>query len=445
VSEFLLRSRRVVRPEGVGPAALRIRGGRIAEVITGAAGEAAADVAVTDVGDSVVMPGIVDTHVHVFEPGRAEGEGFATVTRAAAAGGVTTLLDMSLNSVPATTTREAFHAKVEAAAGRIRVDVGFWGGLVRDNAAELLPLRAAGVFGFEAFLSPSGAPGFPEVSEQDLRSAMTRLPNTRLLGHAERPEHLRPLEGDLRRYADYLATHPRSAENEAIVRLVRLCRETGTPVHILHLSSADSLETVARAKAERLPVTAETCPHYLFFAAEDVPDNATEFRCAPPIRERDNRERLWSALGEGVIDMIASDHSPSPPSLKHRETGDFARTRGGISSLGLTLSAAWTAARERGYSLADLARWMCAAPAELAGLSPWKGTIAEGKNADFVVWNPEASWSVDPAQLDTRHALTPWAGAKLSGAVEATYVKGEKIYAGGEFLSGPRGEILLAG
>jgi allantoinase len=445
VSEFLLRSRRVVRPEGVGPAALRIRGGRIAEVITGAAGEAAADVPVTDVGDSVVMPGIVDTHVHVNEPGRTEWEGFATATRAAAAGGVTTLLDMPLSSVPPTTTRDAFHAKVRAAAGRICVDVGFWGGLVRDNMAELLPLRAAGVFGFKAFLSPSGVLEFPEVSEEDLRGAMARLGNIPLLVHAEWPEHLRPPEGDPRRYADYLASRPRSAENEAIVRIVRLCRETRTPVHILHLSSADSLETVARAKAEGLPVTAETCPHYLFFAAEDVADGATEFKCAPPIRERDNRERLWAALGEGVIDMIVSDHSPSPPSLKHRESGDFARAWGGISSLGLTLPAAWTAARKRGYSLADLARWMCAAPAELAGLSPWKGTIAEGRNADLVVWNPEASWTVDPAQLHTRHSLTPWAGAELSGAVEATYVKGEKIYAGGEFLSGPRGEILLAG
>lgn len=445
MSEFLLRSRRVVRPQGVGPAALRIRGGRIAEVITGAAAEAAADVPVTDVGDSVVMPGIVDTHVHINEPGRAEWEGFATATRAAAAGGVTTLLDMPLNSVPPTTTREAFHAKVEAAAGRIRVDVGFWGGLVRDNLAELLPLRAAGVFGFKAFLSPSGVLDFPEVSEEDLRVAMARLGNFPLLVHAEWPERLRPQEGDPRRYADYLASRPRSAEKEAIVRIVRLCRETRTPIHILHLSSADSLETLARAKAEGLPVTAETCPHYLFFAAEDVADGATEFKCAPPIRERDNRERLWAALGEGVIDMIVSDHSPSPPSLKHREPGDFARAWGGISSLGLTLPAAWTAASERGYSLADLARWMCAAPAELAGLTPWKGTITEGKNADLVVWKPETKWTVEPAQLHTRHSLTPWAGAKLSGAVEATYVKGEKVYGGGKFLSGPRGEILLAG
>ena len=445
MSEFLLRSRRVVRPEGVGPAALRIRGGLIVEVIPGAAGEAASDVAVTDVGDSVVMPGIVDTHVHVNDPGRAEWEGFATATRAAAAGGVTTLLDMPLNSNPPTTTRDAFHAKVEAAAGRIRVDVGFWGGLVRDNAVELLPLRAAGVFGYKAFLSPSGVPEFPEVSEQDLRVAMTLLGDNRLLVHAEWPEHLRPWTGETRSYAGYLATRPRTAENDAVTRLVRLCRETGTPVHILHLSSADSLETIARAKAEGLPVTAETCPHYLFYAAEDIPDGATEFKCAPPIRERENRERLWTALGEGVIDMIVSDHSPSPPSLKHRESGDFARAWGGISSLGLTLPAAWTAASERGFTLSDIARWMCAAPAKLAGLAPWKGTIAEGRYADLVVWNPETSWTVDPARLHTRHKLTPWAGRELKGAVEATYLKGEKIYADGEFLSDPLGEILLAG
>jgi allantoinase len=445
VSEFLLRSRRVVRPEGVGPAALRILGGRIAEVIAGNAGAAVADVPVTDVGDSVVMPGLVDTHVHVNEPGRAEWEGFATATRAAAAGGVTTLLDMPLNSRPPTTSREAFHAKVEAAAGRISVDVGFWGGLVGDNGGELLPLSAAGVFGFKAFLSPSGVPEFPEVSEEVLRGAMARLGNIRLLVHAEWPPHLRPWQGEPRRHAGHLAARPRAAENEAIVRVVRLCRETRTPVHILHLSSAEALETIGRAKAEGLPVTAETCPHYLFFAAEEIADGATEFKCAPPIRERENRERLWAALGEGVLDMIVSDHSPSPPELKHRESGDFARAWGGISSLGLTLSAAWTAASGRGFTPGDLSRWMCAAPAKFAGLAHGKGTIAAGKYADLVVWNPEASWTVDPARLHTRHPLTPYAGRELKGVVEATYLKGEKIYAGGEFLSRARGEILLSG
>jgi allantoinase len=305
----------------------------------------------------------VDTHAHVSEPGRGESEGFATATRAAAAGGVTTLLEMPFDGVPPTTTRDAFHARVEAAAGRIRVDVGFWGGLVRDNPEELSPLRAAGIFGFKAFLSPSEAPEFPEISEQDLRSAMTRLPNIQFLVHAEWPNPPRLLEGDPRGSADYLATRPRSAETEAIVRLLRLCRETGAAVHILQLSSADSLETVARAKEEGLPVTAETCPRALFFAAEDVADGATEFQSARPTRGRDNRERLWAALGEGVIDMIVSDHSPSAPSLKHGESGDSARARSGIFSLGLTLPAAWTAAKERGYSPSDLARWMCAAPA----------------------------------------------------------------------------------
>ena len=447
MSQFLLRSRRGVRPDGIGPATLRILGGRIAEVIAGGAdaGGDATDVPVTDVGDLVVMPGLVDTHVHVNEPGRTEWEGFATATRAAAAGGVTTLLDMPLNSLPPTTTREAFHGKVEAAAGRIFVDVGFWGGLVPGNTAGLLPLSAAGVFGFKSFLSPSGVPEFPEVSEDDLRGAMAHLGNLRLVVHAEWPPHLRPWQGNPRRYAGHLAARPRAAENEAIVRVVRLCRESRTPVHILHLSSAEALETVARAKAEGLPVTAETCPHYLFFAAEEIPDGATEFKCAPPIRERENRERLWAALGEGVLDMIVSDHSPSPPELKHREAGDFERAWGGISSLGLTLSAAWTAASARGYSAGDLARWMCAAPANFAGLADWKGTIAEGKNADLVVWNPEGIWTVDPARLHTRHPLTPYAGLELKGVVEATYLKGERIYAGGEFLSSPRGEILLSG
>jgi allantoinase len=350
-----------------------------------------------------------------------------------------------LNSIPPTTTREALHDKADAAAGRLFVDVGFWGGFVGDNGDELLPLAAAGVFGFKAFLSPSGVPEFPEVSEEDLRGAMAGLGNTRLVVHAEWPPHLRPWQGNPRKHAGHLAARPRAAENEAIVRVVRLCRETGTPVHILHLSSAEALETVARAKAEGLPVTAETCPHYLFFAAEEIPDGATEFKCAPPIRERENRERLWAALADGVLDMIVSDHSPAPPELKLCEAGDFARAWGGISSLGLTLAAAWTAASERGYSVADLARWMCAGPANFAGLADGKGTIAVGKNADLVVWNPEARWTVDPARLHTRHPLTPYAGRELKGVVETTYLKGEKIYAGGEVLSEPRGEILLSG
>ena len=448
MSEYILRSRRVVRPEGVGPAAILVRGGRIADVIAErGSGEPAAGppgITVTDVGDSVVMPGLVDTHVHLNEPGRTEWEGFETATRAAAAGGVTTLVDMPLNSVPPTTNREAFHKKGEAAAGRIRVDVGFWGGLVPENTAELSPLRAAGVFGYKCFLCPSGVPEFPAVTEHDLYAATERLGDTLLLVHAEWPARLRDWQGRPDSYAAYLASRPRAAENEAVARVVRLSRESRTRVHILHLSSAEALDTVAKAKSQGLAVTAETCPHYLCFSAEEVADGATEFKCAPPIRERENRERLWQGLAAGTLDMVVSDHCPSPPELKKRDSGDFAQAWGGISSLGLTLAATWTAASERGFGLEDLTRWLSAAPAKLAGLSPWKGAIAPGKNADFVVWDPETSWRVEPSKLHQRHKLTPYAGRVLKGVVAATYLKGRKIYERGEFLSTPRGEILLS-
>ena len=448
VFEFILRSRRVVRPEAVGPADVLVRGGRIADVIPesrpGEAEARLAGIPVRDVGDSVVMPGLVDTHVHINEPGRTEWEGFETATRAAAAGGVTTLVDMPLNSVPPTTSRKAFHEKGEAAAGRLRVDVGFWGGLIPENTAELSPLRAAGVFGYKCFLCPSGVPEFPAVSMRDLNLGTELLGDTRLLVHAEWPQLLRSWQGRPDSYASYVASRPRAAENEAVARMVRLSRVSRTPVHILHLSSAEALDTVAKAKAEGLAVTAETCPHYLCFSAEEVADGATEFKCAPPIRERENRERLWEGLAAGTLDMVVSDHSPCPPELKKRDSGDFAQAWGGISSLGLTLAATWTAATERGFSLEHLTRWMSTAPATLAGLSSSKGAIAPGKNADFVVWNPEAEWRIEPETLHPRHKLTPYAGRVVKGIVETTYLKGRKIYERGQFLSTPRGEILLS-
>lgn len=443
--EFILASRRVVRPEGVGPASILVRGGRIAEVTPGAAAAPrTGGIAVTDVGDSVVMPGLVDTHVHVNDPDRAEWEGFETATRAAASGGVTTIFDMPVHSVPPTTSRDAFHEKTEAAAGRLRVDVGFWGGLVPGNLAELSPLRASGVFGYACSLCPSDVPEFPAVTEHDLLLATERLGDTPFLIHAEWPSLLRPWQGRPEKYASYLDSRPRAAENEAVARVVRLSRESGTPIHILHISSAESLDAIARAKGEGMSVTAETCPQYLCFDSEEIPDGATEFKCAPPIRERENRERLWRGLADETLDMVVSDHCPCPPEAKKRDSGDFAEARGGISSLGLTLAATWTAASERGFSLEDLARWMSAAPARLAGVSAWKGAIEAGKNADFVVWNPETQWRVEPERLHQRHKLTPWAGSVLKGVVEATYLKGMKIYERGEFPSSPRGEILLS-
>ena len=434
-----------MRHGGIAPASIRIRRGRIAAIDDA---PSPAGATVIDVGNLAVMPGVVDTHVHINEPGRSDWEGFATATAAAAAGGVTTLIDMPLNSIPPTVDSAAFHAKIEAAAGRCHVDVGFWGGLVADNLAALAPLKAAGVFGFKCFLSPSGVPEFARVEERDLEAAMPRLARMRapLLVHAELAGLLETeWNGGQDRYENYLASRPHASEKKAVEQMVRLCRETRAPVHILHLSSADAAATIARARAEGLPMTAESCPHYLFFAAEEVPDGATEFKCAPPIRERENRERLWEALAGGAIDMVVSDHSPSPPDLKCRDSGDFARAWGGISSLELSLSATWTAASERGFSLDRVADWMCRAPAAVAGLDTHKGSIAPGCDADLVVFDPEASFTVDPARLYQRHKLTPYSGRTLKGVVVATYLRGEKIFERGQLEPGAAGEILLAG
>ena len=447
--EFLLRSRRVVRPETTGPATVWIRGGRIAGIA--AEGEAVPGppgLPVTDVGARAVLPGLVDTHVHVNEPGRADWEGFVTATRAAAAGGVTTLIDMPLNSIPPTTTKHAFAAKLEAAAGKCRVNVGFWGGVVPGNREELAPLFSAGVFGFKCFLVDSGVPEFAKIGGEVLSEALDELARigALLVVHVESPDSIREISGgEPRSYARYLASRPRAAENDAVERMIRLSRHHRARVHILHLSSGEAVEAIGRARAEGVAVSAETCPHYLLFASDEIPEGATEFKCAPPIRERENRERLWQALSDGVISMVVSDHSPSPPELKRRGAGDFAGAWGGISSLELGLAAVWTAASERGFPLARLAEWMCGAPARLAGLDGRKGSIETGRDADLVVFDPEAVWTVDPEKLHHRHKLTPYAGRTLKGAVEATYLKGEKIYERGEFLSEPRGEIVLYG
>lgn len=443
--EFVLRSRRVATPDGVRPGSVWIQSGRIAGVDPHSTPRAG--LPVEDVGDDLVFPGLVDTHVHVNEPGRADWEGFETATAAAAAGGVTTLIDMPLNSLPPTTTLEALRAKVGAAAGRCAVDVGFWGGLVPGNDSELPGLRRAGAFGFKCFLAPSGVPEFPEMTDSDLLPAMRRLASLEsvLLVHAEDASRLRGAGGSVRAYGTYLASRPRDAENAAIETVLGLCRETGARIHILHLSSADALEPLAAARREGLPVTVETCPHYLSFAAEDIPDGATAFKCAPPIRERENRERLWQGLRDGVIDMIVSDHSPCPPEKKNLDSGDFFEAWGGISSLELTLAAVWTGAADRGIDVARLAGWMSAAPARLAGIGDFKGGLARGRDADLVVWDPDVIWSVDPARLHQRHKLTPYANRELKGIVRATWLKGEKIYERGRLFSNSSGEVLLSG
>jgi allantoinase len=452
-AELVVRGKRVVMPEGERAAAIHIRGGLIAAVTE--FGDVASGSLVHDAGESVVMPGLVDTHVHINEPGRADWEGFSTATRAAAAGGVTTLIEMPLNSIPATTSAAAYREKLAAAAGKLWVDTGFWGGVVPGNAGQVRPLWEAGVFGFKCFLAQSGVEEFANVAEADLRVALPELAacDAPLLVHAELPApldqaiaHL-PKGSSSRRYATWLASRPREAENDAISLLLRLCRESKVRVHIVHLSSSDAIARLREAKADAdgARVTIETCPHYLTFAAEEIADGATLLKCAPPIRERDNRERLWAALGEGTIDMIASDHSPCPSAMKLAEEGDFLRAWGGISSLQIALAAVWTEACSRGYSVTRVCEWMCRAPARLAGLVAQKGKIAAGCDADLVIWNPDAKFRVEPAALHHRHKQTPYAGRELQGVVEVTFLRGRKIFERGEFVGSPIGHILQRG
>lgn len=432
-------------PDGVRPASILVRAG----IISGLEPERAPlprGFTLFDFGDRVVMPGLVDTHVHVNEPGRTEWEGFETATRAAAAGGVTTIFDMPLNSVPPTTSVAALREKAAAASGKCFVDVGFWGGVVPGNAGELGAMADLGVPGFKCFLVPSGVPEFASVSGNDLAGALAVIARLGavLLVHAEDPRAIGSAPpADPRKYTTYLATRPSRAEDEAVALLARLCSETGARIHVVHLSSAGAIAAVEIARKAGLRLSAETCPHYLVFAAEEVPDGATEFKCAPPIRERANRERLWKGVSEGAIEVIVSDHSPAPPGMKSRDTGDFLGAWGGISSLQLRLPAVWTEARRRGHSIERLASWLCEAPAGLAGLSRRKGSFAPGADADLVVWDPEGSFEVRAESIHHRHPLTPYLGRTLSGAVEATFLRGEKIFERGGFVGPPRGRVLL--
>ena len=453
--DLVVRSRRVVVAGGTRPAAIHIRRGTIIAITD--FDEMPPGCPLDDAAEAVVMPGIVDTHVHVNEPGRTEWEGFETATRAAAAGGVTTIIDMPLNSIPATTNVKALEVKRLAAEGKCFVDVGFWGGVVPGNASELPALLAAGVFGFKCFLVPSGVDEFPAVSEADLRVAMPVVATlgVPLLVHAELPgpidaavAHIAARAGiagmapDSRRYATYLATRPREAENEAIALTFELCRASGARTHIVHLSAAEALTPLSHARATGVPVTIETCPHYLSFVADEIPDGATAFKCAPPIRERENRERLWTALAGGLIQMVVSDHSPAPLALKHADPGDFLRAWGGISSLQVSLSATWTEASARSYSLNQLAEWMCRAPARLAGLER-KGAIEAGCDADFVIWNPDAEFTVEARSLQHRHPVTPYQGRRLRGVVDRTYLRGVRVYERGKAMTNPTGRTIL--
>jgi allantoinase len=430
--DLVLRSRRAVVGDAERPAAVSVAGGRIVAVDDYAAEPAtAADV---DLGDLALLPGLVDTHVHVNEPGRTEWEGFATATRAAAAGGVTAIVDMPLNSLPPTVDVDALAVKQRAARGQIHVDVGFWGGAVPGNAGALPALHAAGVYGFKAFLADSGVPEFPPLSPDQLGEAL-RAVDAQFVVHAEDPDHLHAAASSPA-YADFLASRPPDAEHAAVATAIAAARATGGRVHILHLSAASALPLIAAARAEGLRVTAETCPHYLTLSAAEVPAGATEFKCCPPIRDAANADRLWAALADGLITCVVSDHSPCTPELKRQDTGDFAAAWGGIASVQLGLPVMWTAARARGHTLADVVRWMARRPADLVGLTG-KGRIAVGADADLVAFDPEAGFTVDPARLHHRNPVTPYAGKILTGVVRTTWLRGRTVTG-----DAPRGVLL---
>ncbi|MDQ1035250.1 allantoinase [Streptomyces sp. V3I8] len=438
--ELVLRSTRVITPEGTRAASVAVAAGTITAVLAHDA-EVPAGARLEDFGDDVLLPGLVDTHVHVNDPGRTEWEGFWTATRAAAAGGITTLVDMPLNSLPPTTTADHLRTKKDVARSKAHIDIGFWGGALPDNLKDLRPLHDAGVFGFKAFLSPSGVDEFPELDQEQLARSLAEIAGFGglLIVHAEDPHHLAaaPHRGG-RRYADFLASRPRDAENTAVANLIAQAGRLDARVHVLHLSSSDALPLIAAAKREGVRVTAETCPHYLTLTAEEVPDGASEFKCCPPIREAANQDLLWQALADGTIDVVVTDHSPSTADLK---TDDFATAWGGISGLQLSLSAVWTEARRRGHGLEDVVRWMSSGTARLVGLDDRKGAIAAGLDADFAVLAPDETFTVDPAALQHRNRVTAYAGRTLHGVVRSTWLRGERVMSQGGFTE-PRGRLL---
>jgi allantoinase len=442
-------SKRIVTPQGTRPGALLVEGERIRAICSPS--DIPADAVTRDCGNDALLPGLVDTHVHINQPGRTEWEGFRTATRAAAAGGYTTLIDMPLNCLPETTTVAALEQKRSAARGECFVDWAPWGGAVADNQQHILPLARAGVLGFKCFLIYPGCDGFTMINQQQLEAALPFIAESGLplLVHAElagpidaATDELR--DADWRSYATYLASRPDQAELEAIRLMIRLCRQYRFRLHIVHLSTSLALEELRAARAEGLQITVETCPHYLHFAAEEITDGATLLKCAPPIRSRENRQQLWQGLREGIIDMVVSDHSPCPPAMKREDTGRFDLAWGGIASVSLAASIIHTECFHRGFTLDEIVRWMSSAPAALAGISHRAGALEAGRDANFVVFDTNAEFTVTADRLHYRHAISPYLNETLRGVAKATYLRGEAVYREGSFAPKPSGrEVTL--
>jgi allantoinase len=442
-------SKRIITPQGTQPGALLVEGEKIRMICR--ASEIPADAIAHDCGNDALLPGLVDTHVHINQPGRTEWEGFRTATRAAAAGGYTTLIDMPLNCLPETTTVAALKEKRAAAQGECFVDWAAWGGAVADNQQHILPLARAGVLGFKCFLIYPGCDGFTMIDQQQLEAALPSIAESGLplLVHAElagpidiATEGLR--NADWRSYATYLASRPDQAELDAIRLMIRLCRQYSFRLHIVHLSTRLALEELRAARAEGLPITVETCPHYLHFAAEEIADGATLLKCAPPIRSKENQQHLWQGLRDGTIDMVVTDHSPCPPAMKRQDTGRFDLAWGGIASLSLAASIIHTEGCRRDFTLDDIVRWMSSAPAALAGISHRAGALKAGRDANFVIFDTGTEFTVTAAKLHYRHTISPYLNEKLHGAVKATYLRGEAVYREGTFAPKPSGrEVTL--
>ena len=435
-------SNRTITPDGIKKAVVLIKNGKIADVLNEIP---QGDFPVTNVGDSVLMPGIVDPHVHINEPGRTNWEGFDTATKAAIAGGITSLVEMPLNASPVTTTAKAFDEKIKAAKGKLHTNCGFWGGIIPGNEKEIEPLIEKGMLGFKAFLTHSGIDEFPNVTEEDLRKAMPLIAkhNLPLLVHCELsdPTHHSPLT--THHYNNYLSSRPKKWEDDAIALMIRLCEEFNCRTHIVHLSSADSIAQIAKAKQKGLPLTVETGQHYLYFNAEDIKDGQTQFKCAPPIREKENNEQLWVALKDGVIDFVATDHSPATPNLKEIESGNFMKAWGGIASIQFALPVLWTAAKKRNCTFSNIAKWLCENPARLIGKENSKGKIAKGFDADLIVVDDEKTFTVTENIIHHKHKVTPYLGEILSGVIEQTYIAGEKVYEDEKFIQLNKGKVIL--
>lgn len=437
-----LHSTRVIVNGEVVDATIFISDGKISEIVDGIPANYSGEI--IDVGGKIIMAGIIDPHVHINEPGREDWEGFDTATKAAIAGGITTLIDMPLNASPVTTTAKAFDEKIASTKNKLHTNCGFWGGIVPGNENEIEKLIEKGVFGFKAFLTHSGIDEFPNVNEEDLRKVMPVIAkhNLPLLVHCELDTFKIETTGDNKSYKNYLSSRPKKWEDDAIALMIKLCEEYNCRTHIVHLSSSNSIEQIAMAKQKGLPLTVETGQHYLFFNAEDIPDGAPQFKCAPPIREKENNDRLWQALKDGIIDFVATDHSPATPDLKEINSGNFMKAWGGIASLQFALPILWTEAKKRKCAVADIAKWLSENPAKLLGLQDHKGKIVVDYDADLVVWDDEKEFIITGEIIQHKNKITPYINKTLSGIIEQTYLAGRKVFENGNFSALNKGKVI---